>query len=204
MLLLFYNLPSIIPQDFGSGKPDFEVFKGFCCIMYFMEIVLLLHNIRSTYNVGAILRTAEGLGVSKVICSGYTPWFDKPWMLPHLSSKLERQIHKSALGAERMVAASWAPDILESLTEFREAGYQILGLENNLERETVLLSDTRLSELVSDRVVLILGEEVAGISSELYGLIDLFLEIPMEGQKESFNVSVAAGMALFKLRYLRA
>ncbi len=168
-----------------------------------MEIVLALHNIRSTYNVGAILRTAEGLGVSRVICSGYTPWFDKPGVLPHLASKLERQIHKSALGAEKMVPTSWASDISESLTKLREDGYQILGLENNLEKETVLLSDSGLPTLISDKVVLVLGEEVEGISPELYDLIDLFLEIPMEGQKESFNVSVAAGIALFRLRYLR-
>ncbi|MDO4889566.1 MAG: TrmH family RNA methyltransferase [Candidatus Saccharibacteria bacterium] len=169
-----------------------------------MEIVLALHNIRSTYNVGAILRTAEGLGVSRVICSGYTPWFDKPGVLPHLASKLERQIHKSALGAEKMVPTSWASDISKSLTKLREDGYQILGLENNLEKETVLLSDSGLPTLISDKVVLVLGEEVEGISPELYDRIDLFLEIPMEGQKESFNVSVAAGMALFRLRYLRA
>lgn len=169
-----------------------------------MEIVLVLYNIRSTYNVGAILRTAEGLGISRVICSGYTPWFSKPGLLPHLASKLEHQIHKSALGAEKMVSTAWAPDILESLAELKESGYQILGLENNLEKETVLLSDPRLLDSVSDKVVLILGEEVEGISPELYDSIDLFLEIPMDGQKESFNVSVAAGMALFRLRYLRA
>ena len=169
-----------------------------------MEIVLVLHNIRSTYNVGAILRTAEGLGASKVICSGYTPWFSKPGLLPHISSKLQHQIHKAALGAEEMVAVSWTEDISESLAELKEAGYQVLGLENNLERPTVLLSDQKLSQMVSDKVVLILGEEVNGIPAELYDVIDLFLEIPMEGQKESFNVSVAAGMALFRLRYLRA
>ena len=108
------------------------------------------------------------------------------------------------MGAEEMVAVSWTEDISESLAELKEAGYQVLGLENNLERPTVLLSDQKLSQMVSDKVVLILGEEVNGIPAELYDVIDLFLEIPMEGQKESFNVSVAAGMALFRLRYLRA
>lgn len=167
--------------------------------MYFMEIILGLHNIRSTYNVGAILRTAEGLGVSKVICSGYTPWFSKPGLLPHLSSKLKRQINKSALGAEEMLKVEWAEDILKSLAGFKADGYQIVGLENNLKRKTVLLSDSNLKSLLSNKIVLMLGEEVEGIPAEVQKEVDLFLEIPMKGQKESFNVSVAAGMALFEL-----
>lgn len=170
--------------------------------MYFMEIILGLHNIRSTYNVGAILRTAEGMGVSKVICSGYTPWFNKPGLLPHLSSKLKHQIQKSALGAEEMLPVEWANDILKSLAEFKAAGYQIVGLENNLEYPTVLLSDPKLSEKTGEKIVLVLGEEVEGIPEEVRKEMDLFLEIPMKGQKESFNVSVAAGMALFRLQCL--
>ncbi len=170
--------------------------------MYFMEIILGLHNIRSTYNVGAILRTAEGVGFSKVICSGYTPWFNKPGLLPHLSSKLKHQIQKSALGAEEMLPVEWANDILKSLAEFKAAGYQIVGLENNLECQTVLLSDPRLSEKIGEKVVLVLGEEVAGIPEDVKKEVELFLEIPMKGQKESFNVSVAAGMALFRLQCL--
>lgn len=172
--------------------------------MYFMEIILGLHNIRSTYNVGAILRTAEGVGVSKVICSGYTPWFNKPGLLPHLSSKLKRQIQKSALGAEEMLPVEWANDILKSLAEFKAAGYQIVGLENNLKCQTVLLSDPRLSEKIGEKVVLVLGEEVEGIPEEVRKEMNLFLEIPMKGQKESFNVSVAAGMALFRLQCLES
>lgn len=171
--------------------------------MYFMEIILGLHNIRSTYNVGAILRTAEGLGISKVICSGYTPWFSKPGLLPHLSSKLQHQIHKSALGAEEMISVDWSNDILKSLADFKASDYQIIGLENNLERPTVLLSDPKLAEKIGEKVVLVLGEEVEGIPEEVRKQMDLFLEIPMKGQKESFNVSVAAGMALFRLQCLR-
>ena len=166
-----------------------------------MEIILGLHNIRSTYNVGAILRTAEGLGVSKVICSGYTPWFKKPGLLPHLVSKLQRQIHKSALGAEEMLETDWTKDIVSELERLKELGYQIVGLENNLKGETVLLSDPNCRAKLGDKVVLLLGEEVEGIPEELHDSIELFLEIPMKGQKESFNVSVAAGIALFFLSY---
>ncbi|MDO5480658.1 MAG: TrmH family RNA methyltransferase, partial [Candidatus Saccharibacteria bacterium] len=68
-----------------------------------MEVVLILHNIRSCYNVGAILRTAEGFGVSSVILSGYTPRIHDPKLLPHLREKLDKEIHKTALGAEDLV-----------------------------------------------------------------------------------------------------
>lgn len=163
----------------------------------------MLHNIRSTYNVGAILRTAEGFGVSRVICSGYTPWFKKSGLLPHLSLKLQRQIHKSALGAEEMLEVEWTDDIVLRLRELKGLSYQIAGLENNLEHPTVLLSDPKLSEKIRGKVVLVLGEEVGGIPEEVRKEMDLFLEIPMKGRKESFNVSVATGVALFRLQYLR-
>ena len=65
-----------------------------------MKITLVLHNLRSVYNVGAILRTAEGLGVERVIYAGYTPRFADARLLPHLREKLNRQISKAALGAE--------------------------------------------------------------------------------------------------------
>ena len=164
-----------------------------------MEIIIVLHNIRSAYNVGAILRTAEGLGISSVICSGYTPWFKKPGLLPHLSSKLKHQIGKSALGAEEMVKVSWSEDINKALAELKGQGFQIIGLENNLEQKSILLNDFKTD---AKKIVLVLGEEVNGIPRELYPEIDLFLEIPMKGRKESFNVSVAAGIALYALNQI--
>ena len=67
------------------------------------EVIVVLHNIRSVYNVGAILRTAEGMGVKQVVFSGYTPRYDDRVLLPHLREKLNRQIEKAAIGAEKMV-----------------------------------------------------------------------------------------------------
>ena len=100
-----------------------------------------------------------------------------------------------------MLKVEWAEDILKSLAGFKADGYQIVGLENNLKCPTVLLSDPKLSKKIGKKVVLMLGEEVEGIPEEIRKEMDLFLEIPMKGQKESFNVSVAAGMALFALNY---
>ena len=167
-----------------------------------MEVVLILHNIRSTYNVGAILRSAEGLGVKRVICSGYTPWFGKPGLLPHLKQKLQRQIQKSALGAEELIEVEWVEDIAKTLDDLR-LKYKIVGLENHVAHETILSTDPKLAEKVGEKVALMLGEEVHGIPEELHPYIDLFLEIPMRGKKESFNVSVAAALAIYALNYAK-
>ena len=163
-----------------------------------MEMVLILDNIRSTYNVGAILRTAEGLGIRQVILSGYTPRVNDKKLLPHLREKLNKEIHKTALGAEEMLEINASDDIISKIYELKEQGYQILGLENNIdEKNLVKLNDSRLGEMLGEKVALILGEEVDGIKKSLYELIDLFIEIPMKGKKESFNVSVAAGIAMY-------
>lgn len=163
-----------------------------------MEMIVVLHNIRSCYNVGAILRTAEGFGVSKVILSGYTPRLHDAGLLPYLREKLDREIHKTALGAEDMLDIYACSDILQELRKCRDAGWQIVGLENNISNVPLYkLGSSELSQALSSKVVLVLGEEVNGISYSLYDIIDLFVEIPMKGKKESFNVSVAAGIAMY-------
>lgn len=160
-------------------------------------VILVMHNIRSCYNVGAILRTAEGFGVPKVILSGYTPRVHDVKLLPHLREKLDHEIHKTALGAEDMLDIYSCDDILSELEKLKSEGWQIVGLENNIDKKTVLLGSKELEGELSDRVVLVLGEEVNGIDYALHDIIDLFVEIPMQGEKESFNVSVATGIALF-------
>ena len=157
------------------------------------EIIVIAHNIRSTHNVGSIFRTAEGFGVTKIILSGYTPYpvFSGDTRLPHIAQKLTAQIHKTALGAEDIVPFEYQdnPDI----TVLRNQGYRIVGLEQD--SRSVLLADYQTPE----RVVLLLGEEVHGITDDLRELCDDLIEIPMQGQKESFNVSVATGIALYAL-----
>ena len=157
------------------------------------EIIVIAHNIRSTHNVGAIFRTAEGFGVSKIILSGYTP-FPKiagDSRLPHIAEKLTGQIHKTALGAETMVPFEYqeAP----GLQQLKGAGFTIVGLEQD--QRSVMLP----SYAPPQKIALLLGEEVGGIESSLRDLCDDLIEIPMHGQKESYNVSVAAGIALYAL-----
>ena len=163
-----------------------------------MKMILVLDNIRSCYNVGAILRTAEGFGIERVILSGYTPRVHDANLLPHLRVKLDKEIHKTALGAEDMLDIYSCGDIISELKNLKEQGWQIVGLENNIDKPNLVkLNSPEMKGKISDKVVLVLGEEVNGIDYSLHDIIDLFVEIPMKGQKESFNVSVAAGIAMY-------
>lgn len=157
------------------------------------EIIVIAHNIRSTHNVGAIFRTAEGFGVTKIILSGYTPYplLARDTRLPHIANKLTAQIHKTALGAETMVPFTYqeTPD----LQQLKAAGFTVVGLEQD--GRSLMLPTYKAPQ----KIALLLGEEVEGIKSELRNKCDELIEIPMHGQKESFNVSVAAGIALYAL-----
>jgi len=157
------------------------------------EIIVIAHNIRSTHNVGAIFRTAEGFGIAKIILSGYTPYpiSTGDTRLPHIAEKLTKQISKTALGAESLVPFEYSEE--PPLNELKAAGYRIVGLEQD--ERSVMLADYTASE----KIALLLGEEVEGITSELIAQCDDIIEIPMVGKKESFNVSVAAGIALYAL-----
>ncbi len=91
-------------------------------------------------------------------------------------------------------------DIISELKKYKKQEWQIIGLENNIDSDKLVqLGSKELQGRLSDKVVLVLGEEVHGIDYSLHEIIDLFVEIPMKGQKESFNVSVAAGIAMYGL-----
>jgi tRNA G18 (ribose-2'-O)-methylase SpoU len=135
-----------------------------------------------------------------VILSGYTPRVHDLKLLPHLREKLDREIHKTALGAEEMLDIEACDDILSEIEKMKEEGWQIVGLENNIESDKLVqLGSEECRRRLTERVVLVLGEEVHGISESVQRMIDLFVEIPMRGKKESFNVSVAAGIAMYGL-----
>lgn len=157
------------------------------------EIIVIAHNIRSTHNVGAIFRTSEGFGVNKIVLSGYTPHpsFPGDRRLPHIAEKLTAQIHKTALGAEEIVPFEYQEEL--HLEQLKDAGYVIVGLEQD--SKSILLQDYHPPK----KLVLLLGEEVHGINDELLAQCNDLIEIPMVGKKESFNVSVAAGIALYAL-----
>jgi 23S rRNA (guanosine2251-2'-O)-methyltransferase len=161
------------------------------------DIVLVANNLRSTHNVGSLLRTAEGLGVSKVILSGYTPYptHVNDRRLPHEAEKIAKSINKTALGAENMVKWEHHVELLPVLDKLRKNGYTIAALEQT--------EDSRPLHKYHppQQIVIIVGREVEGIEPEVLDACDLALEIPMFGKKESYNVVQAAAMALFHCRF---
>ncbi len=156
------------------------------------KLIVILNNIRSTYNVGAIFRTSDGLGVDEIILTGYTPFLDKG--LPYEQVKLKKQIHKTALGAEDLVKWRRIDDIRDAISEFRSRSFRIVALEQG--KGSLNLAEPQAFD---QDIALILGEEVHGIPPEILKECDQLLEIPMCGQKESFNVSIAGAIALWEL-----
>lgn len=158
-----------------------------------MQIVVIAHNIRSTHNVGSILRTCDGFGVKKVFCTGYTPYPTQPGdtRLPHLRDKITRQIHKTALGAELSVQVEQSNDLPPVMDALKADGYHIVALEQA--KNSILLPGFTPPQ----KTAILLGEEVQGTPHSLLEQCDAIIEIPMVGKKESFNVSVATGIALY-------
>lgn len=160
------------------------------------EVVLVIHNVRSANNVGAMLRTADGLGVAKVLLTGISPYptgsknDERP---PHTAAKVDRKIAKTALGAERSVKWRWSAEVGKVIKQLKADGFILVALE-----QTPQAIDLRTYQ-PGAKVALIVGREVGGIETEVLKLTDCQLMIPMHGQKESFNVAVAAGIALYVL-----
>ena len=161
------------------------------------QIILIAHNVRSCHNVGSLLRTAEGLGVQEVILSGYTPYplQDNDTRLPHIARKLDKQIHKTALGAERTQAWRTFASFQEVRAYLKEKQYVLAAIEQA--PSSIPLPAFKPPE----KVALLVGREVEGIEPEVLSLSDIILEIPMFGQKESFNVVQAAAMTLYHCRF---
>lgn len=161
------------------------------------SLVLVIHNVRSCLNVGAMLRTAEGLGVTEVILTGYTPYplQDNDERLPYLAAKIAKRISKTSLGAEQSVPWRHQADIGALIESLKDGGYNVVALE--LAENSVKLPDFKPPE----KLAIIVGNEPTGLEAEVIALADTTLEIPMFGQKESFNVASAAAMALYHCRF---
>jgi len=165
------------------------------------KLVVIAHNLRSTHNVGSLLRTAEGLGIEKVILSGYTPYpvSANDERLPHLAKKINKDIHKTALGAEDLIVWEHQADIKETIEALKRAGFLIVALEQA--KNSIFLPEFTKKMSSQQPIALILGREVEGLESEVLKLCDWVAEIPMQGQKESFNVVQAAAIAMYSLQF---
>lgn len=163
------------------------------------QVILVAHNLRSTHNVGSLLRTADGLGVQQVYLTGYTPYPLQPKddRLPHLAHKIDKQITKTALGAEKSVVWKQSAEVESVIEQLKQDGFAIVALEQT--EHSVRLPDFQPPH----KLALIVGREVEGIESELLSLCDQAVEIPMLGQKESYNVVQAAAMALYHCHFFK-
>ncbi len=150
------------------------------------NIVLVLPNIRSCHNVGAMFRTADAFSIEKLYLVGYT------------STPPKIQIDKVSLGAETWMPWEKRGEVKPLVNELKEMGYTILALEKN--DQSVNIGDWGL-ESDADNIALIVGNEVDGIDEETLELCDVVVHIPMQGKKESLNVSIAAGVAMYALRH---
>ncbi len=145
------------------------------------DVVVVLPDIRSTHNTGSFFRTADGAGVSRIILTGITA----PPPHPHLV--------KVSLGAEQVVPWEHREHILEVIQELRNEGYSIIAVEQAPQTVQYTAVD------YPQRVAIIFGNEVTGVSREVLELCDRVVEIPMRGAKESLNVSVVGGIILYHL-----
>ena len=160
------------------------------------KIIVIAHDMRSTHNVGSLLRTADGLGITSVYFTGYTPYpaHEKDTRLPHIARKLDAQIHKTALGAEKSVEWKHLESLKDALYELKSDGYRIVALEQDA--KSIPLSSYERND---QKIGLVLGNERDGLNADSLALVDDIIEIPMLGNKESLNVVQAAAIALYTL-----
>ncbi len=145
------------------------------------KFVLILPNIRSGHNVGAIFRTADGAGVDKLYITGYTP------CPPHV------QIDKVSLGAEKWMIWEYRKQTGRLLKELKQMGYNIVALEQTKNSQDIFSWQAKFP------IALVLGNEKTGVPKSLLKYCDESIEIPMRGKKNSLNVSVAAGIAMYAI-----
>lgn len=148
---------------------------------------LVIHNIRSAHNVGAMLRTAEAIGIDDVVISGFSAGpIDR-------FGRENPKVTKAAVGAHNLVSWTQAPDILEYLQEQQKLGRTIVSVEQDSRSV-----DYKAYQPTGDMVI-IMGNEVTGVDQEILDLSDIILELPMTGEKESLNVTTSCGIILYRL-----
>ncbi len=155
------------------------------------SLILILHDIRSAHNVGSMFRTADGAGVDEVVLSGYSPVPPKKDAL--YLTDADKALRKTALGAEESMAWKKVASLTRLVNQLRKEGYEIVALE-----QATGSIDYRQYR-GKHKVALIVGNEVGGVVEKVLKNCDTILEIPMRGKKNSLNVSVATGIALYQI-----
>lgn len=149
--------------------------------------VVVLDNIRSVYNVGSIFRTANACGIGKVILCGITPG--------PLDAKGRKRsdFAKVSLGAEEKVLWERSATTVDALQSLHDEGYYLVAIEQN--SSSVDYKDVS----AQPKTCFVLGSEVGGIDKEMLSLCDVVAELPMLGSKESLNVTIAFGIAAYRI-----
>lgn len=154
-----------------------------------MKKSVWLHNIRSVHNVGSIFRTADAVGIHHIYLSGYTP-------LPiDRFGRNRNDMNKIALGAEQSVSWSQLNNIPEDIIELKNDGAELVYVE----QDNNSIPFNNFTSKNKTEIILAMGEETKGFSAELLPYADTIIEIPMRGEKESLNVSVAFGIAAYSV-----
>ena len=148
-----------------------------------VPIVVVLDNIRSAHNVGSVFRTADGFGIEKIVLTGITA---QP---PH------REIHKSAIGATESIPWEYDEKVVNAVKTLEKEGYRILIAEQT--DASIHLQEINISS--KDKIALVVGNEVNGVSDELINLYDSSVEIKQFGTKHSLNVAVSTGILLWEI-----
>ncbi|MBC7851593.1 MAG: RNA methyltransferase [Chitinophagaceae bacterium] len=147
-----------------------------------LPIIVVLENVRSAYNVGSVLRTADAFLLQAVYTTGYTP---HP---PH------KQIDKTALGAHESVHCKHFEDTKSAIAELKADGFTVYAAEQA--QQSILLH--QLKAVDEQKIAVVLGNEVSGVEQDTIHLCDGCIEIPQFGMKHSLNISVAAGVLLWE------
>ncbi len=152
------------------------------------KLIIVLDNIRSTFNVGSIFRTADATGCTKIYLCGITPTPENPKM------------KKTSLGSENTVDWKYYPNTLTALREIKQNSIPIYGVE--LTKKSKDFQDFQYFENKTEEIALVFGHEKNGISEPTLDECDNLIYIPMKGSKESLNVAITASILMFEaLRY---
>lgn len=162
--------------------------------MNYSHLTILLPDIRSAHNVGAIMRTADAVG-ARVWTSGISPHpiVENDLRPPHVADRAARLIARTALSAELTAFENHYPTFEQAIASARKLNLTVCALEQTL--ASINLFDYAPTK----PLLLVVGPEVGGLDTARLGICDVTLEIPMVGHKESLNVSVAAGIAMYAL-----
>jgi len=155
-----------------------------------MKKSVWLHNIRSVYNVGSIFRTADAAGIDHIYLSGYTP-------LPvDRFGRARADMNKVAIGAEKSVSWSHLENPENDIKELQKNRSLVVGIEQDKKSQNIF--DYTIPKNIPE-IIIAMGEETLGMETWQIDICDDILEIPMNGEKESLNVSVAFGVAIYQL-----